>query len=448
MYLGVVISAAFLFVLGPSPSSGQYNYADALTKSILFFEAQRSGKLPPNNRIPYRGDSALGDRGNAGEDLTGGWYDAGDYVKFGFPMAGSTTILLWGILEFKSAYESAGEYANALDSLRWPLDYFIKCHVRTNEFYGQVGDGNIDHAYWGRPEDMTMSRPAWSITTSRPGSDLAAETAAAFAAGYLVYRDSDSAYAYTLLDNARRLYDFAYTYRGIYSNSISNAGQFYASSGYNDELAWGAAWLYRATNEQDYLNKALQFASTSDIGWGFSWDEKTTGYQLILFITGQNQYSAPVQTYIRNWMPGGTVTYTPKGLAWRLQWGSLRYTANSAFLAVVAAKYGILATEGKNWARTQINYMLGDTGRSFVCGFGTNPPQRPHHGSSSCPNRPAPCDWNDYNNPGPNPQILYGALVGGPDQNDNYQDNRSDYVMNEVACDYNAGFQGAIAGLL
>ena len=52
------------------------------------------------------------------------------------------------------------------------------------------------------------------------------------------------------------------------------------SSGYNDELAWGAAWLYRATNEQDYLNKALQFASTSDIGWGLSWDEKTTGYQV------------------------------------------------------------------------------------------------------------------------------------------------------------------------
>ena len=55
--------------------SGQYNYGDALTKSILFYEAQRSGKLPANNRIPYRGDSALGDRGNAGEDLTGGWYD-------------------------------------------------------------------------------------------------------------------------------------------------------------------------------------------------------------------------------------------------------------------------------------------------------------------------------------------------------------------------------------
>ena len=64
----------------------------------------------------------------------------------------------------------------------------------------------------------------------------------------------------------------------------------------------------------------------------------------------------------------------------------------------------------------------------------------------SCPNQPATCDWSASSNPGPNPQILYGALVGGPDQNDNYVDDRNDYVMNEVACDYNAGFQGAIAG--
>ena len=52
--------------------------------------------------------------------------------------------------------------------------------------------------------------------------------------------------------------------------------------------------------------------------------------QLILFITGQSQYSAPVETYIRNWMPGGTVPYTPKGLAWRTQWGTLRHTGESS----------------------------------------------------------------------------------------------------------------------
>ncbi len=53
----------------------QYNYVEVLFKSILFYEAQRSGRLPPDNRVTWRGDSALGDRGNNGEDLTGGWYD-------------------------------------------------------------------------------------------------------------------------------------------------------------------------------------------------------------------------------------------------------------------------------------------------------------------------------------------------------------------------------------
>jgi hypothetical protein len=44
--------------------------------------------------------------------------------------------------------------------------------------------------------------------------------------------------------------------------------------------------------------------------------------------------------------------------------------------------------------------------------------------------------------------VLTGALVGGPDKNDVYSDKRDDYVHNEVACDYNAGFQSSLAGLL
>ena len=48
-------------------------------KSILFYDAQRSGKLPVDNPIIWRGDSALGDKGNNGEDLTGGWYDGMQY---------------------------------------------------------------------------------------------------------------------------------------------------------------------------------------------------------------------------------------------------------------------------------------------------------------------------------------------------------------------------------
>lgn len=64
----------------------------------------------------------------------------------------------------------------------------------------------------------------------------------------------------------------------------------------------------------------------------------------------------------------------------------------------------------------------------------------------SCPDRPATCDWNTYNSPEPNAQTLYGAVVSGPDCNDYWVDDRTNYQRNEVATDYNAAFQGAIAG--
>ena len=66
--------------------------------------------------------------------------------------------------------------------------------------------------------------------------------------------------------------------------------------------------------------------------------------------------------------------------------------------------------------------------------------------SSTCASPPAPCDWNVYNSNADNAHTLYGALVGGPDAIDNYVDDRKDYVMAEVTCDYNAGFQSSVAG--
>ena len=47
--------------------------------------------------------------------------------------------------------------------------------------------------------------------------------------------------------------------------------------------------------------------------------------QLVLSIAGDAAYTVPVQGYLRQWFPGGTVQYTPKGLAWRQQWGPNRY---------------------------------------------------------------------------------------------------------------------------
>ena len=90
------------------------------------------------------------------------------------------------------------------------------------------------------------------------------------------------------------------------------------------------------------------------------------------------------------------------------------------------------------------------SGRSFVVGFGINPPLRAHHAGSSCPEYPARCDWANFSSDKPNPQVLHGALVAGPEgPGDNtFRDVRDDYISNEVAVDYNSGFAGALAGLV
>ncbi|XP_076065257.1 endoglucanase E-4-like [Oratosquilla oratoria] len=375
---------------------------------------------------------------------------AGDYVKFGFPFASTATVLAWGAIENRKTYEAAGEWDHMKEAVKWATDYFIKAHVSPFIFYGQVGLGDLDHAYWGRPEDMTMERPALKITKEKPGSELAGETAAALAAASILFMDSDPSYANDCLQHAKELYKFADSYRGTYSDSIPDAGKFYKSwNGYGDELAWAALWLYRATYDNSYLIKAVGHYEEFDLGETpneFSWDEKTPGVQVLLYqLTNKVVYKRAITDFC------DSIVYskprTPKGLVYISQWGSLRYASNAVFVCLRAAAQGIKPEIYRDLAKEQIHYILGDTGRSFVVGFGHNPPQRPHHASSSCPSAPASCDWSNFNSPEPNAHVLEGALVGGPDKNDFYEDKRDDYIKNEVTCDYNAGFQSAVAEL-
>ena len=108
-----------------------------------------------------------------------------------------------------------------------------------------------------------------------------------------------------------------------------------------------------------------------------------------------------------------------------------------------------LAQKVDCFSHAQLRYMLGfdKSPRSFVVGYGKGAPQRPHHRASSCPPMPDACSWDAFNNPGPNPQTLFGALVGGPGKDDSYKDDRGNYVNNEVAMDYEAGFVGALAAM-
>nr|AGN70390.1 glycosyl hydrolase family 9 protein [uncultured bacterium] len=467
----VIMSAVALAAAGTvvivrtaSAAPGNYNYAEALQKSIFFYEAQVSGPKPSWNRVSWRGPSALNDGSDVGLDLTGGWYDAGDHVKFGFPMAFTATMLAWGAVEYRSAYSSAGQLTHLLNNLRFVNDYFIKAHPSPNVLWGQVGKGGDDHGWWGPAEVMPMARPAYKIDASCGGSELAAETAAAMAASSIVFRPTDPTYADTLLNHARQLYSFAETVQRKYHECITDAAGFYQSySGFRDELVWGAAWLARATTGSEsasYLAKAEAAYNHPDLNetgtnvkkykWTIAWDDKIFGsYVLLAKLTGKQVYIDDANRWLDYWTVGWNGEQgrrSPGGQIFVDTWGSLRYAANTAFVAFIYSDWLTGdATRKQRYhdlAVQQIAYIVGDNPRnsSYIVGFGNNPPRNPHH-------RTAHGSWsNNINEPAQSRHILYGALVGGPAApNDQYTDSRSDYVMNEVATDYNAGLTGALA---
>ena len=468
----LILTAAALVAVAPrahaAPSS--FDYAEALQDSMYFYATQRSGQLAPDNPVDWRGDSDLSDGSDNGVNLTGGYHDAGDLVKFGLPEAYSMTQLAWGYLDYPQGYTSSDSAQQLLENLRWGDDYILSAFTNATTFYGQVANPNTDHQYWGPAEVNPVSRPSYAITASCGGTDLAAEAAAALASSSIVFKTSDPKYSAELLTQAQGLWNFANTDRGDYSNCITSAQGFYNSfSGYWTQLVEGAIWLYKATGtsswlttaESDYANMPLASQSTlHEYAWTSNWDDDSfSDYILLAELTGQQEYITDAEDYLDWWttgFSGSEVSYSPGGEAFLNQWGSLRYSANAAFTALEFSNYltahsldATRAATYHSFAVSQINYILGanPNDESYEVGFtndGTNTlwPQQPH-------NSTAHGSWADnLTTPAQTRHTDYGLLVGGPtSNNDQFQDVRSEYQYTEGALDYNAMFSGALAAL-
>lgn len=477
------------------------NYTVALHKALLFFNAQKSGRLPKNNGVSWRGNSGLQD----GSDLTdvkgglvGGYYDAGDNIKFHFPMAYSMTMLSWTVIEYSHKYKSIGEYNHARELIKWGTDYLLLTFNSTastiNKVYSQVGtatNGSTtpdDHYCWQRPEDMSYARP---VQTTVSGPDLAGEMAAALAAASIVFRDNQ-AYSKKLVKGAATLFKFARDNgkRTSYSRGNPNIALFYNSSGYYDEYMWGAAWMYYATGNSSYLSLATNpgipknakaFLGIPDLSV-LSWDNKLPAAQLLLTrfriflnpgypyedmlrsyhnITGLNMCSYLHQFKVFNFTHGGMI---------QLNHGRpqpLQYVANAAFLANLFADY-LNATDVPGWfcgpnyfssdvlrsfATSQINYILGANPRkmSYVVGYGSNYPRHVHHRGASVPHdgKKYSCTggWKWRDTRARNPNTITGAMVGGPDRFDGFKDVRTNYSYTEPTLAGNAGLVAALVSL-
>ncbi|KAF3648223.1 Endoglucanase 16 [Capsicum annuum] len=452
------------------------DYSEALSKSLLYFEAQRSGRLPYNQRAIWRHHSGLTDGLDQGVDLVGGYYDAGDNVKFQLPMAFTITMLSWSVIEYGEDIAAAGEYKYALEAIKWGTDYFVKAHTHPHVLWVQVGEGDTDHYCWQRPEDMTTSRRAFKVDEDHPGSDVAGETAAALAAASIVFRRTNPHYSHLLLVHAEQLFEFGDKYRGKYDTSVGAAKGYYPSlSGYKDELLWAAMWLYKATDKSYYLKYALQNAqSFGGTTWAiaeFSWDVKYAGLQLLaskLPKQGKEdnkilqEYRSKAEHYICACMNQNNKTNvhrTPGGLLYIRQWNNMQYVSNAAFLLMIHSDHlretnqmarcerrPVGPEEIFTFAKSQVDYILGlnPRGMSYLVGYGPKYPRRVHHRGASVDSYKKRKGFisctqgydNWFGRKNPNPNMLFGALVGGPDNKDRFNDHRRNYMQTE-ACTYN-----------
>jgi endoglucanase len=449
-----------------SNSDALYNYATMLARSIMFYDANWCGNnITGNNRFNWRGDCHVNDGADVtlstGEtiwlDARGGYHDAGDHIKFGITNAYAASTLGWGFYEFREEYEETGQDVWILRAIKWATDYFIKCHPEPNTFLYHVGSGD-DHNFWGPPELQLDSRSPRDIivcTPSAPASDVCGNTAAALAIMYLNYQDVDKAYAELCLEHAIQLYEL-----GRNNLGFCDALAFYTSSNYFDDLCWGAIWLYKATGDSSYLddfklwldpdhgNVDNDYDIENGIAWfniwTHCWDAVWGGaFVVAAAATEHPAYIEQVELHLDYWIDN--IDETPGGLKYLTNWGVLRYT--TAHCLVCLAFYNNFPLPEyeiyRDFAASQMSYTLGSNplNRCYLVGCGTNPPQHPHHDAAHG------SDTGFLDDPPEHKHVLYGALVGGPADDDSHNDETDDYVYNEVAIDYNAGCVGALAGM-
>ena len=466
-----------------SATEKTYDYGRAWQQTLMFYEFQKSGKLSGTDRNNWKGDSCVHDGEDVGLDLTGGWYDAGDHVKFNLPMSYSATTLAWSYLTFEDTYKKTGQDKYMLDEIKWVNDYFIKCHPEKEVYYYQVGNGDIDHQFWGAPELLELpqvknpqeeggrgfTRPSYKcgVGPEDGGSAVCAGTAASLSAAAIIFKDSDPEYSKLCIKHAKELYAMALKAQND-NGYHEHAKGYYTSTHFEDELSWGGVWLYKATGDRSFLETAESYGHkwggeemvgklTGNV-WTQCWDDVRYGAMLLIAEEDHTlagaEYREGIEYNLDYWSTGvkdgnGAVSrgkYTPKGLVMINDWGSLRYAASEAFMATLYSAWKEADPQRVKdymvFAKSQADYILGSTGRSYIVGYDETSPKNPHHRTAHGAWKNSPLGFPETSR-----HTLVGALVGGPLADDSYVDDRNNYCTNEVADDYNAGALGLMSAM-
>lgn len=316
-------------------------------------------------------------------ELTGGWYNAGDFGKWSHMAAISSSYLMW-LYELGSEYtrklplaipESDNGTPDLLDQARWGLEWLLKM---------QRSDGSVIHKVdsepnfaWGlRPEDDPNTRYA-----SATGTIDTANFAAVMTQAVRVFQSLDAPFAARCSSAAERAFAWVDA-----QPAAGNSDPYYTDPSDTEERLWALAERASATRDAGLLDRLEQtMANTSPIA--VSWmNPSLLGYLTVA-------RSELVSSRLRE-MAAGSISaladhvtsmanangYGVSCASNEYYWGSVENVLHSA-AALLFAHWLSNDSRYRDSALAQLDYVLGvnSLDRSFVTGFGDKPVLHPYH---------------------------------------------------------------------
>ena len=408
------------------------NVRDSLS---LFFKAQRCGPTNPTLHQPcHLSDAAkiIGYKDSTARDLTGGWHDAGDYVKFLKTTAYTTYMLLFSY-EFdpqKFGYDlDKNDVPDILEEAKVGLDWLLRCNVDNQTLVSQVQNESDHNIGWRLPENdsLQFDRPAFVSI----GKNTIGIYSAALALASRIWKEKfyDEDFAAKCLITAEKFYSLRNDVQDI-DTAFSN---HYPEKDFNGKLALASVELFNSTNSEKYLSEAFEYGNKagSDFWWSVGDINSLTHYKIALHNPDFAEY---IYQNLKHSKKTSDESFLREGLEY--SWGTTNSFLGVSLQAILYKKLtGYNEFDSLNIY--QRDYILGRNpwGISFINNIGTVFSKNLHSQVAF------------FNN-----GYLSGALTAGPApsnllekykiqrlNNDNefnsadikYFDDRMDYITNE-----------------
>ncbi|WP_215223233.1 glycoside hydrolase family 9 protein [Echinicola shivajiensis] len=295
---------------------GEDAYGNHQETLLEFMRQQRCGYNPTLDMICHQRDgrSFFGPMPDSSYvDVSGGWHDAGDQLKYLITSSYATAHMLMAYEMYPERFDDqfnalgqAGKNGipDVLDEAKWGLDWILKMHPAPDQLFHQVADDR-DHKGFKIPDEDNSDygwgansyRPVYFATGKPQGlqkykseatgvANLAGRCAAAMALAARIWQEdlNDPVFAEKCKQAALSLYALGREKEGYQQGNSYSAPYRYNESTWADDMEWGAAELYKTTKNGEYLEQAKAYALKSNTADSWTVVDSTEHYRLYPFI--------------------------------------------------------------------------------------------------------------------------------------------------------------------